>query len=71
MEREFMILWAVIVAALGGIFGLAGYLGYRAGYAKAIDTQRQTLGVMWREIVEAKFAPDENEEKENNAIPKA
>jgi hypothetical protein len=38
MQSEFFILYGIIAAALGGIFGLCLYLGYRAGYAKAIST---------------------------------
>lgn len=38
MAKDFLILWAVCATAIGGLFGLCMYLGYRAGYAKAIST---------------------------------
>ena len=61
-RAEILLQLVMLALSLGALFGLAIYLGYRAGFAKARDTQRAAVGAIWRELMEAKFAPRDGQD---------
>src|SRR6202521_2101522 len=51
--REMLItMYAMLALSMGALFGLAIYLGYRAGYAKARQTQRDVVAAAMLEFEE-------------------
>jgi hypothetical protein len=56
-----------IIAAVGGLYGLAIYIGYRAGYAKAIETIK--FGMQVAVDAHLKGQPNAISETRSKGIP--
>lgn len=57
----------LLILALGGLYGLGIYLGYRQGFAKARETQGETVALVGQEISRILAQVREGERKEKQS----